>query len=405
MLGRRKSVTKIHQITFLDPSPPALWLSKLSNERLNRLLGSGCSFVHQAMADLNQALSNQPLALHRILDANLDRAREGVRIIEEWCRFGLNNGALTEQTKHLRQSLAQWHTAELRAARDTPGDPGIELTHPQETERQGVMDVLQVNFCRVEEALRVLEEYGKLYQPQFAAACKSMRYQVYSIESELLGHHRHQQMLRSHTYLVTTPRDNLLEIVEQALQGGVSIVQYRDKETHDCLRLPLAQKLKDLCHRYEALFLVNDRVDIALAVDADGVHLGQQDMPIATARRLLGSHRLIGRSTTNPDEMSRAIDEGADYLGVGPVYATPTKPDKPAAGLDYVRYAADKSPVPFFAIGGINADNLQEVLEAGAQGVAVVRAMIDAEDPTLMAQYFTAQLNHKHMLNRINAHA
>ncbi|PSN11160.1 thiamine phosphate synthase [filamentous cyanobacterium CCP5] len=348
--------------------------------------------------------SNQPLALHRILDANLDRAREGLRIIEEWCRFGLNHGGLTEQTKHLRQSLAQWHGPDLRAARDTPGDPGIELTHPQESNRQDILDVLQVNFCRVEEALRVLEEYGKLYQPEFAAACKSMRYQVYSLESELLGHHRHQQLLRSPTYLVTAPRDNLLTIVEQALQGGISIVQHRDKDADDCQRLPLAEKLKALCHRYGALFLVNDRVDIALAVDADGVHLGQQDMPIATARRLLGSHRIIGRSTTNPDEMARAIEEGADYIGVGPVYATPTKPDRPAAGLDYVRYAADKSPLPFYAIGGINADNLHQVLDAGAQGVAVVRAIIDAAEPTLMAQYFTAQLSHKHLLTRLEAH-
>lgn len=355
------------------------------------------------MSELSQNRSNQPLALHRILDANLDRAREGLRIIEEWCRFGLNQGGLTEKTKHLRQSLAHWHTPELRVARNTPGDPGVDLSHPDEMDRQSIVDVLQVNFCRVEEALRVLEEYGKLYQTEFAAACKSMRYQVYTLESEILGHHRHQQLLRSHTYLVTAPRDNLIDIVEQALQGGVSIVQYRDKETEDRQRLPLAQKLKDICHRYEALFLVNDRVDIALAVEADGVHLGQQDMPIATARELLGSHRIIGRSTTNPDEMARAIGEGADYIGVGPIYATPTKPDKPAAGIDYVRYAADKASIPFFAIGGINADNLHEVLDAGAHGVAVVRAMIDAEDPTLMAQYFTAQLNHKHMLSRLQA--
>lgn len=345
------------------------------------------------------------LAIFRILDANLDRAREGLRIIEEWCRFGLNHSAMMEQIKHLRQTLAAWHTPQMRLARDTPGDLGTHLTHPQEAERSSLTAVLQANFCRVQEALRVLEEYGKLYKSEFAAACKDMRYQTYTMESELLGHHRFQQLLRSHTYLVTTPCDNLLGIVEAALQGGVSIVQYRDKDTDDCIRLETARRLKELCHRYSALFIINDRVDLALAVDADGVHLGQQDLPIATARQLLGSQRILGRSTTNPDEMAKAIEEGADYIGVGPVYATPTKPGKPAAGLDYVRYAASHAPIPWFAIGSISPENLTEVLQAGAQRVAVVRAIMQAENPTLISQFFVAQLNHQQTLRAVQPSA
>lgn len=334
------------------------------------------------------------LAILRILDANLDRAREGLRIVEEWCRFGLNNASLTEQIKHLRQTLGRLHTDAMRAARDTPGDPGTELTHANEVQRSDVTALLQANFCRVQEALRVLEEYGKLHSLELALTCKDLRYQTYSLESELLGHHRLQQLLRSRTYLVTTPSENLLAVVEAALQGGIAIVQYRDKDTDDCLRLERACALKQLCHRYQALFLVNDRVDLALAVEADGVHLGQQDLPIAVARQLLGSQRIIGRSTTNPDEMGRAIAEGADYIGVGPVYETPTKPGKPAAGLDYVRYAAAQAPLPWFAIGSINPENLSAVLAAGAERVAVVRAIMQAENPTLISQYFAAQLNH-----------
>jgi thiamine-phosphate pyrophosphorylase len=340
-------------------------------------------------------------SIYRILDANLDRAREGLRIIEEWCRFGLNNQPMTEQLKHLRQSLAQWHTPDLRAARDTPGDPGTALTHPQEEQRSSITAVLQANCCRVQEALRVLEEYGKLYRSDFATACKVMRYEVYSLESALLGSYRLQQLKQALTYLVTSPRDDLLAVVEASLQGGVTLVQYRDKYTDDSVRFPLARDLKDLCHRYGALLLINDRVDLALAVDADGVHLGQTDMPIEVARRLLGSDRIIGRSTTNPDEMQRAIAEGADYIGVGPVYSTPTKPDKPAAGLDYVRYAAEHSTVPWYAIGGINTDNLNEVLQAGAERVAVVRAVIEAENPTLISQYFVAQTNHHHTFHAV----
>ncbi len=332
-------------------------------------------------------------AVCRILDANLDRAREGLRIVEEWCRFGLNSTQLTGEFKQLRQEIAKWHTIELRAARDTPSDPGTEITHPQEQKRSSLLSLLQANFCRVEEAMRVLEEYGKLYHPDMGGAFKQMRYRVYTLESMLLGYQRHQLLLRSHLYLVTSASEALLAIVEAALQGGLTLVQYREKTEADSDRLTQAQKLCELCHQYNALFIMNDRVDLALAVDADGVHLGQQDLPIAIARQLLGPQRLIGRSTTNPDEMQRAIQEGADYIGVGPVYETPTKVGKAAAGLDYVRYAAAHSPIPWFAIGGIDVNNVLDVIASGAERVAVVRSLMLAEQPTLMTQYFISQLN------------
>ncbi len=332
----------------------------------------------------------------RILDANLDRAREGLRIIEEWCRFGLNNAQLAGECKQMRQEVASWHNAELRAARDTQGDPGTDLTHPQEEQRASIKSLLQANFSRVEEALRVLEEYGKLYHPNMGKAFKQMRYRVYTLESDLLGYQRHQLLLRSRLYLVTSPTENLLEVVEAALKGGLTLVQYRDKNADDTVRIEVAQKLRQLCHTYSAIFIINDRVDLALAVDADGVHLGQQDMPIAIARELLGPHRLIGRSTTNPDEMQRAIAEGADYIGVGPVYATPTKEGKAAAGLEYVSYVAKNCPLPWFAIGGIDPNNINDVIDAGARRVSVVRSIMQAEQPMLVTQYFLSQLNRVH---------
>ncbi|WP_242057693.1 MULTISPECIES: thiamine phosphate synthase [Nostoc] len=331
--------------------------------------------------------------VYRILDANLDRAREGLRIIEEWCRFGLNNAQLALECKRLRQEVAKWHTPELRAARDTPGDPGTELTHPQEEERASIKSVLQANFCRIEEALRVLEEYGKLYHQSMAKACKQMRYQVYTLESNLMGYQRHQLLWRSRLYLVTSPSDNLLTTVEAALKGGLTLVQYREKTADDSLRLEQARKLRQLCHIYGALFIVNDRVDLALAVDADGVHLGQKDMSISVARQLLGSQRIIGLSTTNAEEMQRAIAEGVDYIGVGPVYETPTKVGKAATGLEYVSHAAKNCSIPWFAIGGIDANNINDVIDAGAERVAVVRSLMQAEQPTLVTQYLLSQLN------------
>lgn len=331
-------------------------------------------------------------SLYRILDANLDRSREGLRVIEEWCRFGLNDAELTEECKSLRQELAQWHTAELRAARDTPGDMGTELTHPGEATRTDVAQVLQANLCRVQEGLRVLEEYGKVERSPLATACKQLRYRVYTLESRLMQYQFRQTLQAARLYLVTSPSNKLFATVEAALQGGLTLVQYRDKEADDQIRLATAHQLCQLCHRYGALFIVNDRPDIALAIGADGVHLGQQDLPLPLARQLLGSQRLIGRSTQNPEEMGRAIQEGADYIGVGPVYETPTKAGRAAAGLEYVRYAAAHATIPWFAIGGIDASNVQDVLVAGADRVAVVRAIMQSDQPTVATQQFLSQL-------------
>ena len=335
----------------------------------------------------------QPFALARILDANLNRAREGLRVIEDWCRLGLNNQVWSEKFKSMRHSLAQWHQDDLKIGRDTLHDPGTELTHPLEEKRENLATLLKANFGRVAEALRVLEEYSKLHNLEMSKDCKGMRYQLYILETEIFGLERHKQLKKSPLYLVTSPTDNLFSIVEAALQGGLTLVQYREKQSDDDLtRLYRAEKLSQLCRQYNALFIVNDRVDIAMAVEADGVHLGQQDIPIALARKILGPTRLIGSSTTNPQEMAKALSEGADYLGVGPVHSTPTKPGKAASGLEYIQYAVSQATVPWFAIGGLDRQTLPPVVEAGAKQVAVVRAIMAAENPKAATESLLAIL-------------
>lgn len=343
----------------------------------------------------NQDTQNnrQQNIIKRILDANLDRAREGLRIVEEWARFGLNNSEFAQECKEMRQELAQWHSLELRMARNTQGDIGTDLTHPQEETRHDINHLLQANLCRIEEALRVLEEYGKLYKPDMGTAFKKMRYRVYILESNLFSFSRYQKLKNASLYLVTSPQENLFNVVEAALQAGLTLVQYRDKNNDDLNRFNNAKKLCQLCHQYDALFIVNDRVDIALAVNADGVHLGQQDLPISLARKILGESYIIGRSTTNPQEMQEAIAEKADYIGVGPVYETPTKVGKAAAGLEYIDYARKNASIPWFAIGGIDINNLEQVLKAGATRVSVVRAIMQAENPTLATEQILSQLS------------
>lgn len=337
-------------------------------------------------------------AVYRILDANLDRAREGLRIIEEWCRFGLNNTNLAEECKQMRQDLALLHSWEIRQARNTPADVGTELSHPQEESRENIDSLLSANFARVQEAMRVLEEYGKLVAQDMGSICKKLRYRVYTLESQLLSRNRHQLLQKSSLYLVTSPSENLLARVDDALRGGLKLVQYRVKEADDNIWLHQAQQLCRLCRDYGALFIVNDRVDIAFAVDADGVHLGQTDIPIGLAREILGDQKIIGRSTTNPEEMRTAIAQGADYIGVGPVYKTPTKPDKEAAGLEYVEHAAKNCSIPWYAIGGVNIENIREVISAGASRIAVVRAIMAAEQPGLAVRQFLNHLDQTQVL-------
>ncbi|MFS8794112.1 thiamine phosphate synthase [Synechococcus sp. R8-2] len=340
----------------------------------------------------------KPQAVARILDANLDRAREGLRVLEEWFRFGLEEGELSAECKAMRQALARWHSDPLRLARDTPADPGTQISHPQEEQRRDLRHLLQANCSRVQEALRVLEEYGKLAEshhwvaPGLAKLAKDMRYRLYVLESELLGGSLRQRLLAAHLYLVTSPVPHWLEVVEKSLRGGVTLVQYRRKNLPDGEMLRDLKQLRQLCDRYQALMIVNDRVDLALLSQADGVHLGQTDLPVAEARQLLGSQRLIGLSTTNAEELAQALNSDVDYIGVGPVYPTPTKAEKPPAGLEYVRLAAEKAHLPWFAIGGIDPHNLPEVRRAGATRVAVVRALMEAADPTQTARTMLAEL-------------
>lgn len=167
----------------------------------------------------------------------------------------------------------------------------------------------------------------------------------------------------------------------------------REKTANVDAQHEAARVFRTLTNDHAALFIVNDDPNLATSCDADGVHLGQEDMAPDAARRLLGEDLLIGRSTHAPGELLRALDEPVDYLGVGPVYATPTKPGRQGVGLEYVRFAAERSPKPFFVTGGMDAKTIPPVLEAGAARVVVVRALTEATDPAKAAKELRALLD------------
>ncbi len=181
-------------------------------------------------------------------------------------------------------------------------------------------------------------------------------------------------------------------IASEAISGGADILQLRDKEAEDAQLIELGKRMRDTANKNRVIFIVNDRADLALELDADGVHLGQQDLSIKTARRILGKNRIIGISTHSLEQAIEAERSGADYISVGPIFGTPTKPAYMPVGLDLISAVRKIIKIPFVAIGGIDLTNLKDVLAAGARIVAVVRAVVSADDVSLSAKRLKEEL-------------
>jgi thiamine-phosphate pyrophosphorylase len=203
------------------------------------------------------------------------------------------------------------------------------------------------------------------------------------------GAERRAALEQARLYLVcaaSPDASELPDLLRASVSGGVDIVQLRDKRLPEDELAAVANAARALCERLGVLLIVNDHPGVAIETGADGVHVGQDDTPVAEVRELIGPDVLLGLSTHSPQEIDAVDPELVDYIGVGPVHETPTKPGRPAVGLELVRYAAEHAPVPFFAIGGLDGSNLAEVLDAGAQRVCVLRAVAGAEDPETAAR-------------------
>ena len=341
--------------------------------------------------------------LGRILDASANRAREGLRVVEDYVRFVLDDPGLTSRLKEVRHRLAEalrgLDPDLLLTARDTTGDVGTHIMTAAEQTRENPRAVLSANFKRTAEALRSLEEYSKLIDVWLSGRFEVLRYDVYTLEKLTLtavaarrglGDPRLQVLVGGLPTL-----GDLTWVVGEALAGGADVIQLREKGLPDREWLRRAREVRDLTARAGARFLMNDRPDLARLAGADGVHLGQDDLSPRDARRIVGPNALIGVSTHDRDQLDRAILDGASYLGVGPVFPSATKDfsESELAGLDFVRQAAETTTLPWFAIGGITLENLDEVLEAGARRVAVSSAVVRAESPRQAAAELRARLD------------
>ncbi|HEY0913021.1 MAG TPA: thiamine phosphate synthase, partial [Bradyrhizobium sp.] len=296
--------------------------------------------------------------------------------------------------KDLRHDLAaathEW-SAEAVLWRDTPGDVGVAHKTAAELQRHDLAHVVTAAGKRLGEALRAIEEYLKIVSPADSAKVETARYRFYDLEKRiaLTLQRPGDRFARVRLYVLITEsvcRSPWMQVAEEALRGGADCLQLREKDLDPGEVLARARLLVELCRRYSAISIINDRPDIALLSGADGVHLGQQDLPPTEARKLLGPDKLIGVSTHNLEQARAARHSGADYIGIGPCFVSGTKRRDFVAGLDVVREVAGSVSIPAVAIAGITADNVDDVVKSGVQAVAVTAAVCAAEDPRKAAE-------------------
>lgn len=342
-------------------------------------------------------------ALLRFLDANANRAREGLRVIEDYVRFVLNDRPLQAELKAIRHELTAALAPYLADAilwRDTPGDVGTGNKTASEGTRESFEDLVVAAGKRFGEALRAIEEAVKTDprqpEPETRNPIESLRYRFYDVEHRLAFTLRPaKRFARVRLYVLITESvcsTDWFTAAERAIAGGADCLQLREKDLDGGELLSRAKRLVELCRAKNVLCIINDRPDIALLARADGVHVGQGDLPAREVRKLIGQNLILGVSTHEIAHARQAVLDGADYLGVGPVFKSGTKPRDFLPGLDYARQVAREVPLPAVAIAGITADNVDQVTATGVKAIAVTAAVVGAADITAAARQLKQKL-------------
>ena len=321
----------------------------------------------------------------QIIDANLDRAREGLRVLEDWSRFAIGREDFVLKLKNLRQILGKNHLRSYKDSRNYSKDKCRGISHPEQFKKTNIAEIISSNSARVQEALRVIEEFSRSHNISLSKKASEIRYEIYNLEIELLDSDTYmglkKNIIKNNVYFITPEDPNLLEIISEILEGGIKLIQYRFKKGDDKFHLQQAIEINKLCKKYQATFIINDRIDIALAANADGVHLGQNDLNIESARKLLGPTKIIGISANNSVDIKKAIKDGCDYLGIGPIFKTSTKKNKKSLGIKAIKELTKDITIPWFAIGGIDKENINFLKENGITKVAIISGLVKSKKP------------------------
>ena len=349
----------------------------------------------------SEAIS-QPI--RRVIDASFNRLGEGLRLLEDIARLQLNDASLTQQLKTMRHQLlsSDWpFNQQLIQARDAGGDVGIDIKVAGEPQQRELPAVVVANARRVQQSLRTLEEVAKIpgSAPQLdPERFQQARFELYTIEqnllSKLLRRDKRQQITGLYVIIDTQALRGRshLEVARHVISGGSKVIQLRDKQLGKKELLTVAHELRNLCAEHKVLFIVNDYLDIALATDADGLHLGQEDLPIKVARKLLPIDKILGSSVTTVDQATAAESEGADYIALGSIYPTASKETIKVVGLERLHHTRQAISLPLVALGGISKDNAAEVMSAGADSIAVISAVVGTESPQEATRELIASL-------------
>jgi len=352
-------------------------------------------------------ISPQPHQTLRIIDVNLNRACEGLRVLEDTARLLLDDATLSRRLKVMRHQLATADAAfnvSLLQSRDAAHDVGQSTTAPGQEATKDLTLLVVANSRRVQESLRTIEEFVKtgIASQLNSDQLLKTRFEVYEIEREMVSRLNRRDGSRKVTGLhaiidteALAGRKHL-EIACQLINGGARAIQLRDKITPKGDLIPLARELRALCEDHGVLFIMNDYLDLALASGAHGLHLGQDDLPLAAAREMLPINVIVGISTHSVTQAQAAAAAGADYIAVGSVFPTPTKDEAIIIGLDGLRQIREAVAVPIVAIGGITAANVADVMGAGADSVAVISAILRSDDPEISARQI---VNHIEVTN------
>jgi thiamine-phosphate pyrophosphorylase len=321
----------------------------------------------------------------RIIDANINRCAEGARVIEEIARFAIGDQQLTRAVKDLRheiRSLSSLFPDRMTECRDSAGDVGGSFSTPSEEKRESLDGTARANFFRVEEGLRVIEEFGKLASSEGGRTAKSLRFRVYELEKTMIASGPASLPFPKSPFLYTfidrsiVPESDVAATAAALAEGGSGLIQYRAKDLSvSAMRRDLAV-LIPVAEKAGIPVIVNDLPELAAETGAGGVHLGASDADPSGARAMLGPARIIGLSVRSEEDIAAAPLDDLDYIAVGAVFPTSTKSDAEMAGLDMVSAAKRATTLPVVAIGGIGVGNADSVIDAGADGLAVISAVL-----------------------------
>lgn len=336
----------------------------------------------------------------RIIDANLNRLREALRVVEDHARFALDDLELATRIRTLRHRVRR--VAErlgqdtLLDARASEADVGRTHATDAAADRTSSEDIVAAALGRIGEAARSVAEYAKLVDPQAARLVEALRYDSYALAPAIRLRAALRRRLRgARLYLVLSEsacRRPWLEVARAALDAGLRCLQLREKALPDRELLDRARRLRDLTRSYDALLILNDRPDIARLAAADGVHVGPDDLDVAAARRIAGGSRLVGASSRRIEQLRAAAASGADYVAVGAMFPTQTKTDAQVRGVELLRQARRQTELPIVAIGGITPERVGALVEAGADLVAVCSAICGSDDPAAATRAFLRAL-------------